>query len=233
MKFFLVLAPCVCSLLFFSCKKSDISLVVAGSSYYKSDITSSSAIRVYSSGGEITDPDTKNRFISADGFYFESGANPSNNGPGILNDILFADAQHAVVNENFQPYNCSIAVKDPLIILSRIDTSRGVTYGEVLTHHVTYYIGKIKPQVFDENISSSSANMYIFGFTGIEKFVAIQENNQLTTPFLQFIVHGINGSGINFGFYRVNNILQPDFYLHLPAGDTVVLREYRVSYKKQ
>jgi hypothetical protein len=232
MKLSRLLAPCIFFYSFFSCKKTDLLAISAGT-YSKADITASGSVRVFCSAGEIIDPGIRNRFVTDDNSYFESGANLSNNGLGQLDVITFTDAQTAVVNEDYQSYNCSIATDVPLILFSRIDTSRSFTYDEVRSHQITYYIAKIKPQVFAEDISSSSGNTYVFSFTGIEKFVAIQENNQLKTPFLQFIVHRVTGSGSYFHYYRINNILQPDFYLHLPAGDTVVLREYRVSYKKQ
>jgi hypothetical protein len=148
MKLLRLLIPCLFIYSFFSCKKSETLSVIAGSSYHKSGINSG-PIRVFSSDGEITDPGIKNRFERDDKFYFEDITNPYNTAAtDLLDSIVFADPLHAVVSADFQSYNCNVAYKYPLIVLSRADTSAGTTNGETLTHQITYYIGKIKPQLF-------------------------------------------------------------------------------------
>lgn len=147
--------------------------------------------------------------------------------------VVFIDPLHAVISKDHTTYTCNVLNKFPYLICNRPDTIRQLSYGEQYTRQIAYNIVGIKPQVFDENIYSSSGNNYNFSYSSIEKFVLIPEKNQLTAPLLQVIVHGTQGIYSTFQFFRLNNVLQHDFYLRLLAGDTVVLSEYRVFFKKQ
>ncbi len=233
MKLLRLLIPYLIISCFFSCKKSDELPVSTGTTYFRSSIEPG-LIRVFNSGGEITDPTIISQFASDDKYYFDYITIPgNNNGTGLIDSIVFADPIHAVVSSNYQSFSCNVAYQFPLFIFNRMDTSYATTYEETLKNQIDYYIGKIKPQVFYENIISSTANNYVFAHTGIEKFVAIREDNHLAAPLLQFSVHSGPASNSNFSFHRINNTLQPDFFLLLPAGDIIVLSEYRVLYNKR
>jgi hypothetical protein len=108
---------------------------------------------------------------------------------------------------------------------------RCCSYGEVYSRTLAYNIGQLKPEVFSEKLVSSTGGNYLFNYMIRDKFVFRSFDEQLAAPVVGFGLHS-RGDQYMSQSGRINNIVQPDFYESLVAGDTVTIQEFLIKYKK-
>lgn len=213
----------------FSCDNDEESLVSFPSRFYKSGVEPIGALRVFSSQGPITAKSIVERFTELDKDYLSSSVSSVIN-EGIMDTIDFLESQHAVLDHQYSNRHCSMDIEGGIIILSATNISRECCFADdVFTRSLPYYIGKIKPEVYSEFIISSTRGYYLFAYTGQRKFVLTTSRGRLMAPMIHYIRHSGNTTSTGY----LNNMLQSDFYKHIPPGDTLTLLESRVSFAKE
>ena len=214
--------------LLFSCEEDEESVVTYPSIYYKARKVSSENLRVFSNKGEIKNSSIVSRFTQYDTAYYRSYSNYIGNEPGVMDNVYFLDGQNAILNHEDSDLDCLLTRENSLLVLTETNAaSKCCTYGEAITHSLSYYLGKTKPEVISESIYSSVRGNYNFGYMGREKYVFTETQGQLIAPMILYSMH----SGyFDTGF--VNDLLQPDFYTKLATGDTVTIMEFKVLFEK-
>lgn len=210
----------------FSCEKDD-SQPSYPSVYSKSVVKAIGNTRLFSKQGEISDPVLINRFYVKDSSWLDKTARGLETNL-TMDTVRFLDRERAVMVDGNFPYNCSVKMDDDRLILSRPDTSFGISIGDLYTRSLNYHAGLVKPEVFYEYLQSSVRGNYEFGYAFRNNFVLKETSGQLVAPVLLFNHHRLTGSF--FGF--LNNDLQADFINWFANGDTVVLKQYQITYKK-
>ena len=223
----------VCLLLciiMYSCKKNAGSVRVAyNSDYAKSDVIPAGDLRVFTGKGEITNASIVERFTNNDSNIYYNTAIYIKTVRGYMDTVRFTDAERAVVGQPPLQINCQFSGNPGKIILTRTDTTSGVSIYEVLRKSYPYIMGEIKSEVYSEYLLSSTGGFYLFGYRAKEKFVYTSSNDQLAAPLLQFTVH----RNQDIQNYYINNFLQRDFFKSFLIGDTVTFRDYRILYTKR
>ena len=212
----------------FSCKKNDTTQITYPFVYHKSGLKIVSDLRLFSSNGEIRDPELISRFNQQDSSQFTLYANAIGDDHFRMDSVFLQDPQHAVIKDYNVLKNCIITQAGSILTLTTVDTSIGYSSGDEFTSTPGYYIGRIKPEVYTEYLISSTRGAYSFGFTGREIFVFDRLGGQLAAPIILFIHRKQLQQNMSF----VNNILQEDFYKKMAVGDTLSLKKYLVLYEK-
>jgi len=212
-----------------SCNKNDSGISLNyPSAFFKSGYQIIGTYRLFANTGEIKSAPLINRFYTMDTANFNYTASVIKNFPGPLDSVQFPDEQQATVFEYFQWRKTQVSRMGSKLVLTKTDTTLGYTNFDELTHNVMYYLGEIKPEVFNESIYSVSGGIYFFQYRAMEKYVLVQSSGQLYAPILQY---GFYRNGLNIHWF-LNNVLDKDFYKFLPAGDTISLREARLLFKQ-
>ena len=115
-----------------------------------------------------------------------------------------------------------------MLLIAR-DTTTGMSYHEVFTKTIHYYIALDKPPIFREYLVTSTAGLYGFGYSTLQQYHLETAGGQFKIPWIIGVVHYANGSTASL---TVQNKIDINFYKNLSAGDTVVLQTYDVYYKK-
>jgi hypothetical protein len=214
-------------ILLVSCEKDDIQPSYP-SVYFKSGVQAIGNTRLFSKQGEILDPLIIKRFYEKDSSWLDGVAR------GLEKDLTmdtvrFLDRQRAVVVDGNFPYNCSVQTDIDRLILARSDTSFGFWTGDLYTRSLHYHAGQVKPEILYEYLESSVRGNYQFGYAFRPIFVLKETSGQFVAP-IQLFSHYRGTYNFSLGFQ--NNDLQIDFTNWFENQDTVVLKQYQITYKK-
>ena len=212
----------------FSCQENKpASLLTFPTAFHKSGFEAVGKLRVFTSTGEVRRNSIISRFNQYDTSYFNSYANYLRSDPHVLDSVNFVNQQGAILQDESACRDCLLTIENNLFILTEIHvSSKCCTQGEVVTRSLPYYMSSLKPRVLSEFPNSSTGGNYSFGFSGLQRYVFKESDGKLVAPLILYNLHAKNFSA---GF--VNNILKPDFYTNLTAGDTVALREYELIFE--
>ena len=216
-------------LLFFSCNKENDFDVSYGSLYYKSEAQKVPVVHYYNQNGEINNTSIPSFWIQDDTAYstYLLGLQLQ---PGRFDTIKFLSQQEAVIKIYSTETKYTTANDGGNMILTSKDNISGYSSGDEYTKSPPYYSVKYKTEVASEWIRSSVRGDYIFGYLGKSKAVVDKSGDKLVLPFL--FIRQRRGGFIR-GAYMENNLLQPDFYKNIMAGDTIVIMEAKVFYSKK
>ena len=219
----------VICILFISCKKDEDIQFTYSSIYHKTEIKAVWGVRVFSSHGEIKDHSVIRRIVRyilpASPIEIEVVTNP-----GILDSVMFIDAQQAILNHGFFDWHCVISMQSRYLLLTTNDTIQAFTSNDELSQTVGYQLGQFKPEIFLEYLVTSTGGRYLFGYKARTRYVFTQAKNKLSAPII-FYKHYRNSQFYEGGY--INNILQKDFYKNLSPGDTVALQEMAIQYENK
>ena len=217
-----------------SCEDDEVALMTYPSFYHKAGVMSSGSMRVFISNGEIKDRAIVNRLAAYDTTFYNQYLKYWSNTYGFLDSINFFDSKHATLDHEFRDNDYLPSQEGNLLVLTGIDIVKDMTYREVMSRTLPYYIGRVKPEIYSEYLTSSTRGDYYFGVSLKRKFVFTKSGQQLVAPIIQFGRHLIGPDGVYTGTYFgiANNVLQPDFYKNLAVGDTVTLVESLMRFEK-
>ena len=216
----------------FSCSKDSLSDLDYPSTYHKSGIKPNGSLRVFSSAGEINNRDIISRFNQTDSSFFNNTSDNIGNYPGKMDSVYFSDAGNAIMTEYNTALHCLVKQEGKNFLLTRADTTKGTTYLNEMSHNITYYLGQVKPDLYSESLYSSTRGDYYFNYSATEKFILSKPGEELVAPILEYKLYraAVNGGGDNFGY--INNILQDDFFKNLDKGDTIIIKDFLITYEK-
>lgn len=203
------------------CSKNNNSLQ-QGVTYHKSG-KNALPIRVFSNNGEIKDVATVARFTQLDDLEISRLSNYL----GPLDTIQIIDGSKARIFEYGKFSDFTYAAVTNGFNFYSLDTLTLYSPGDVYTRTLSYYICLYKPAVYSENIVSSTAGYYLFQYKTQRQHFIENGNNQLVVPWMIFNHHFSIGSDS----YSIQNKLDVNFYKTLQPRDTVVLREYSITYE--
>lgn len=226
---FLSLTVAVLLLVAISCKKDGASANVTPGEYHKASKSPTGGTRLFALSGEIKNASIINRFENLDNNWLDAQADNLYPQPGRVDSIRVHDAKSIEVNDGWQYSSYDAATKGNNITLTARDTTTGVSYYEVFTRTIQYNIALNKPPVFGEYLVTSTAGLYGFGYTTQKQFHMEPEGVGLKLPWITGVIHYADGSTSSLS---VQNRINVNFYKSLAAGDTVIIREYAVHYKK-
>ena len=218
----------VICILFIGCQKDEEIPITYSSIYHKTEVKAVWGVRAFSSNGEIKDRSVIRRIIRNILPNLPIEIEVVSN-PGSLDSVMFIDAQQAILNHGFFNWHCGVRMQSRYSLLTTNDTIEGSTANDELSQSVGYHLGQFKPEIFLENLLSSTRGSYLFGFKARIRYVFTQAKNQLSAPII-FYKHYRNSGYYASGY--INNILQKDFYKNLFPGDTVALQEMAIMYEK-
>jgi hypothetical protein len=226
-------SPCltvaVLLLVAISCKKDGLSLLDTPAEYHKSGKTKKGGTMIFALSGEIKNASTINRFENFDNSWLEDLGNALYPNPGRADSIRVYSPKQVAINDNYRYKSYDVKTSGNNILLTARDTTTGMSYHEVFTRTIHYYIALNKPPVFREYLVTSTAGLFGFGYTTLQQFYLQTEGGQFKIPWIIGVVHYANGSTASL---TVQNKLDNNFYKNLGAGDTVVLHTYDVYYTK-
>ena len=146
-----------------------------------------------------------------------------------MDTIRFLDSKNARIFENYSYNDFSVTQQKSDIVLSGKQTIQYTHYGDLFTKSPGYLISQYKPPVYAEYLVSSTGGNYIFGYDSRKEFILTSENGILKAPWILMLTHYKAGYSLN---YWVSNKPDFNFYKSLNTGDTVVLQQYSINYKK-
>jgi hypothetical protein len=216
----------------FSCSKDSLVDLGYPSTYHKTGIRPNGDLRVFSSAGEINNRDIISRFNQTDSFFFNNTSDELGNYSHKMDSIYFSDAGNAIMTEYNTALHCLVKQEGKNFLLTRTDTTNGTTYLNEMSHNITYYLGQVKPDLYSESLYSSTRGNYYFNYSATEKFILSKPGAELVAPILEYKIYraAVNGGGDYSGY--INNILQDDFFKNLDKGDTVIIKDYLITYEK-
>lgn len=213
-----------------SCKKDGgPSLLETPATYHKTSKSPTGSTRLFAQAGEIKNASIISRFENFDNNWLEAIGNSLYPQAGRVDSIRVYDAKRIDVNNFYKYKSYDVAVNGNNIALTAKDTTSDVSYHEVYRRTIHYQIALNKPPVFREYLVSSTAGLYGFGYTTLEQFHLDAEGMGFKVPWITGVIHYANGSTNSLS---VQNRINVNFYKTLAAGDTVIIREYAVYYKK-
>ena len=215
--------------IFSSCKKDEIFTIEPASAFVKSSKEKTGVLRVFAANGEIGDQSILNRFNGWDSVslrYMSDNLFPN---PNRVDTIRFPDAKNARIFENYSYNDYSVTPQKSDFVLSSKQTTQYTHYGDLFTKSPVYLISQYKLPIYAEYLVSSTGGNYIFGYDSRKEYVLTSENGILKAPWILMITHYKAGYTLN---YSVSNKPDFNFYKSLNAGDTVVLQQYSINYKK-
>jgi hypothetical protein len=213
-----------------SCKKdSGPSLLDTPATYHKTSKSPTGSSRIFTRAGEIKTASIINRFENFDNNWLDALGDGLYPQAGRVDSIRVYDAKRIDVNNFLRYESYDVAAKGNNITLTAKDTSSDVSYHEVYTRSIYYYIALHKPPVFREYLVTSTAGLYGFGYTTLEQFHLETEGVGFKLPWITGVIHYANGATNSLS---IQNRINVNFYKSLAAGDTVIIREYAVYYKK-
>lgn len=217
-----------CSILFLiSCEEDDYSY----SGKYVSENFYFSDVRLFTSGGEITDANTikqtvlnyfPNEFIMNSDTIFEA--------EGII-DIEFLSGEKAFVNYRDINEERDVKEKNGVLYIESDDLSR---YYDSDDETIWKKISKYKPLYSNTQTLPSSSGfvsytdykhcLYLLGF-----------EKKIKVPFLSYVlVHHSSGDNLQVeAGVKNNNSFNKNVLDYLVAGDTLIVQEYYISMIKQ
>jgi hypothetical protein len=212
-----------------SCKKDSTFQLDISARYKKTGLLQTGPTRLFTPGGEIKTSSIIAKFEDRDEDWLDAIAKSLFPQTGRIDTIRVSDAENIYVHDNYQYTLYGVSAKGNNSTLIAKDTTTGMSYYEVYTRTIQYNICLYKPPVFSEYLVSSTRGVYGFGYTTRHQYYLEQEGEGFRLPWITGVFHGGNGSTSSI---TIQNKIDPDFYKTLAAGDTVVIREYAVSYKK-
>ncbi len=214
------------------CRKEDASNpIVYDSPYSIYSVKAEEKVRVFTRSGELKAPGLLSYYKVKDIDQINDYANMMVAGHLGIDSLRFGANNEAVVYENYnwKTYKLSYGAKN--IELSSKDTVTGFTLFDPYSKTIQYHMSSVKPIIYQEYIYNSIP-VYTFGYRGIEKLIVFPQNEQLEIPLLTYAWY--NYHPVNAGQYLVNryNSLNPDFYKYIQTGDTVIVKETTVVYRR-
>lgn len=215
--------------IFFSCKKDDVFTIEPASVFIKSSKEKTGVVRVFAGNGEIKDQSILNRFNGSDSFSLKYMSDYLFPNPNRLDTIRFVDSKNARIFEDYSYTDFSVIQQKSDFVLSGKQPIHYSLYGDLFTRSPGYLISQYKPPVYAEYLVSSTGGNYIFGYDSRKEYVLTSENGILKAPWILMIAHYKAGYTLH---YSVSNTPDFNFYKSLNTGDTVVLQQYSINYKK-
>lgn len=212
-----------------SCKKDSASVNLTPGEYHKTSKSQTGDSRIFTRSGEIKTASIINRFENFDNNWLDALGDGLYPQAGRVDSIRVYDAKRIDVNNFLRYKSYDVAAKGNNITLTAKDTSSDVSYHEVYTRSIYYYIALHKPPVFREYLVTSTAGLYGFGYTTLEQFHMETDGVGFKLPWVTGVIHYANGATNSLS---IQNRINVNFYKSLAAGDTVIIREYAVHYKK-
>jgi len=215
--------------IFSSCKKDDIFTIEPASAFVKSSKEKIGILRVFTANGEIKDQSILNRFNGWDSAslrYISDNLFPN---PNRMDTIRFVDSKNARILEDYAYTDFLVTQQESDFVLSGKQTIHYTLYGDLFTKSPGYLISQYKPPVYAEYLISSTGGNYLFGYDTRKEYVLTSENGILKAPWILMITHYKAGYIL---YYSVSNKPDFNFYKSLNTGDTVVLQQYTINYKK-
>lgn len=212
-----------------SCKKDSAFPFTKSAVYYKNGVAEVSQPRLFALSGEIKNTALLQKFENYDDNWVDAEIEQLFPYTGRIDSIGVLNENQIDVNDGNQYRPYAVSRKGNLMTLTGKDTIRSTSSNEVFTRTIPYYVGLYKPPVFSETLVSSTRGYYLFEYTTLKQFFLEAENGTPRVPWLICMVHQADGS-----IYPVpvQNKLDINFYKNLSPGDTILVREYVVSYKK-
>jgi len=215
------------------CDQSSDSSLAYPSTYSTDELRWLGNYRVFTRDGEIKDALLSRNLFVEDTVYhnqlvrFRKYERP-------FDSVEFLDSHNAVQHRGYRKYKYSVVQSAGQLFLTGNDTIRGYTYGEVFTRQLTYYLGAVKPEVYAEVLTSSTAGNFAFTYSMREKLVMHRSGEQLSIPVVIWSkrIHGPYIIGHWYTGSSLMNNLQGDFYKYLLEGDTVAITQYEFRLKR-
>lgn len=215
--------------IFLSCSKDGTAFLNSPGIYFKDNITLTSETRVFTSTGQVKNSNIVQRFDSKDSAFYGAFRNEVYFYRGKMDSLKVTSSGIMEVNDNYQYRSYEVTSKGKNITLTARDTTAGYSYEEVYTRTLLYYLGFYKPPVFSEYLVSSTRGQYQFGYSTLQQYYLVQQDNLFNVHWVFAIAHKANGST---NFLRLQNKADLNFYKKLNTGDTVTIREYELTYDK-
>lgn len=215
--------------IFSSCKKDEIFTIEPASVYIKSSKEMTGGLKVFAGNGEIKDQSILNRFIGSDSAWFRYISDNLFPNSNRMDTIRFVDSGNAAIFDDYRYTDFLITRQKSDIVLSGKQTLQYTVSGELFTKTPGYWIMQYKPPVYAEYLISSTAGSYIFGYDSRKQFILTSDNGILKAPWILMITHYKVGYVV---YSSVSNKPDFNFYKSVNTGDTVVLQQYSVIYKR-
>jgi hypothetical protein len=202
-----------------SCKKDEVKLDYP-SSYHKTQ-KEISAVRVFTSKGELKQSAIINHYATLDSNWFVYYREQ-------LDSVKLIDQQNAIMIEGYSSTKCNYVVNGRDLRFSSKDTFGFYSAGDIFTKTINYYAGQFKPPVYNESIVSSTAGNYLFSYLCRKEYYLTIGNDRLKAPWILAAVHTHNFSPQ----FAIQNKLDRNFYKFIASSDTVVIQEFFTWYEK-
>jgi hypothetical protein len=200
------------------------------SKYMKTD-ADAGRFRLFTTAGEITNQSIVGHYILKDTPVFNPEISYMANYQGFLDTLEFISQDEVVLSSSYRSIDCRFdGVGNFLLMTEKELTTHCCTYPEAISHSLTYYISKFKPEIISEHLYSSTGGNYYFSYYGADNYVLHKTlSGQVTAPLIQYSLHQKDRYPL---YFHINNVLDPEFYRNIPEGDTVSLMEGRIFLRK-
>ena len=188
-------------------------------------------VRVFTHSGEILAPGLLSYYTVKDIDQLKDYVNMMVAGHQGIDTIRISANQEATTFETYSRSIYKVNKGKNRLELSTKDTLTGYSYFDQYSKTLPYLMSELKPLVFNEYLYSSVPE-YTFGYKAIEKLVVIPKNDELEIPLLTFAWYKKQGASSGNYFYNKYNLLDPQFYKTMLSGDTVVLKETTILYRR-
>jgi hypothetical protein len=229
MRTFLLIGCLILYSLHWSCSKSSDNFNISYNSiYHKTGVGPSTGLRLFTSKGEIKDPEILKQYNTSDNnlFLFYSGNFVQSS--DFMDSIEFTDSRHARLYHNNQWIKNEVANQSTIFILSRVDTTTNSIAGDPYSESLEYAICQYKPEIFQEWLISSTRGNYVFGYTNREKYVFDLSGNFVSAYMTIYIRHQPFNTTTEF----VNNYMDEKFYQTISQNDTLSVQSYYLRYEE-
>ena len=152
--------------LFASCQKTDPPPSVAfGMHYAKSGTTPPSAIRVFTTSGEVKDASKVERINAMDSAYADYGAvNLARNPQGFMDTLVFETPSTAFIMAYAQKTPFTVATMSGNYVLTSKDTLTGYISGTEMSRNVQYFLPEPKRALYSESLTGVYRGVYTFSY---------------------------------------------------------------------
>lgn len=215
-----------------SCQKSDPPPTVAyGAKYVKSGTSRPSAIKVFTTSGEIRNASITQRINDYDSAYASYGAeNLARNPQGFLDTLTFTSNSIATISAYYQRTIYTVTQENGAYLLTSQDTLNGFISGVEMSRNVQYFLPNPRRALYSETLSGVSQGVYFFNYRFQDKLkVQAGGGQDLDIPILLYSWYK---SGNIYARDFIPGTTDPKFYTNIPDGDTVAVREYAFHFTK-
>ena len=208
-------------IIFHSCKKEN--LIDSGNTFHRTKSEPAGFIRVFARSGEITNSSIVQRWEYNDTSNINFFA-----GRTSLDTIRILDNGEArLFHFSYSNYNYRVRINE--LKFTAKDTITQYSFLEVYTRTLPYFLSLYKPEVYKEYVISSTAGGYSFAYRTLNEYRLVKDNGHLKAPWIVALLHTKTFGTTTF---VLQNKMDANFYQYLNESDTVVLREYSISYEQ-